>query len=611
MSDVPWWRDAICYQIYVRSFADSDGDGLGDLAGIRNRLPYLKWLGVDAIWLTPFFTSPQNDAGYDVSDYRDVDPRFGTLADFDAMLAEAHEHHLKVIIDFVPNHTSSQHAWFEAALADVPGGKDRERYMFHAGRGPNGNRPPNNWTSIFGGSAWERVPDGQYYLHLFDVTQPDLNWRNPDVHAEMDEVFRYWLDRGVDGLRVDVAHGLYKKKGLPNAAPGTNYKTLVTPYFDQPEVHDVYRRWHAILDEYGGGRMAIGEACTDTPALMAAYIRPDELQQAFNFKWLEAPWSASAFRKVITDTYAAVAPVNGSPTWTLSNHDVTREVTRYGGGAQGLARSRAANLAVLAMPGSTYIYQGAELGLPEVFVPEKDRQDPYFIRSGMLGRDGCRVPMPWSGTQAPVRLQRGRRQAQLAAAAARVGEAECELLRSKTRSRRCTSSGTRLPSGTRSSPTSSSVRFELTPEECLLRAIFGEKAREVRDTSLKVPHGESGKVIGVRVFDREEGDQLPPGVNQLVRVYVAQKRKITDRDKLAGRHGNKGVIAKILPVEDMPFLSDGTPVDIVLNPLGVPSRMNIGQILETHLGWSPRPAGRSRARTRSGRSAWPGSSGRR
>jgi alpha-glucosidase len=401
VSDVPWWRDAICYQIYIRSFADSDGDGLGDLAGVRDRLPYLKWLGVDAIWLTPFYPSPQKDAGYDVSDYRDVDPRFGTLADFDAMLAEAHAHHLKVIVDFVPNHTSSEHPWFQAARADVPGGSARERYLFRDGRGEKGDKPPNNWKSIFGGSAWERVPDGQYYLHLFDADQPDLNWRNPEVHEEMDAVVRYWLDRGVDGLRIDVAHGLYKQKDFPNAAPGTNHKTLVTPYFDQPEVHDVYRRWHRILDEYGGGRMAIGEACTDTPALMAAYIRPDELQQAFNFKWLEAPWSAAAFRTVIEETYAAVGPVNASPTWTLSNHDVTREVTRYGGGAQGLARSRAANLAVLAMPGSTYIYQGAELGLPEAFVPEKDRQDPYFVRSGMPGRDGCRVPLPWSGSKRP------------------------------------------------------------------------------------------------------------------------------------------------------------------------------------------------------------------
>jgi alpha-glucosidase len=401
VTDIPWWRDAVCYQIYVRSFADADGDGLGDLAGIRSRLPYLKWLGVDAIWLTPFFTSPQKDAGYDVADYRDVDPRFGTLADFDAMLAEAHEHHLKVIIDFVPNHTSSQHPWFQEALASEPGSKARQRYMFEEGKGPQGNKPPNNWKSIFGGSAWERVPDGQYYLHLFDASQPDLNWRNGTVHDEMDEVFRFWLDRGVDGLRIDVAHGLYKKKGLPNAAAGTNYKTLVTPYFDQPEVHGVYRRWHDILAGYPGERMAIGEACTDTPALMASYIRPDELQQAFNFKWLEADWSAAAFRRVIEDTYAAVAPVHGSPTWTLSNHDVTREVSRYGGGEQGLARSRAATLTMLAMPGSSYIYQGAELGLPEAFVPEKDRQDPYFIRSGMAGRDGCRVPLPWSGRKRP------------------------------------------------------------------------------------------------------------------------------------------------------------------------------------------------------------------
>jgi alpha-glucosidase len=397
--DVPWWRDAVCYQIYVRSFADSDGDGLGDLAGITSRLPYLADLGVDAIWVTPFYPSPQNDHGYDVADYRDVDTRFGSLADFDAMVVAAHARQLRVIVDLVPNHTSSEHPWFQAALAAGPGSRDRQRYIFRTGRGRDGAQPPTNWQSVFGGPAWTRVPDGEWYLHLFDVTQPDLNWRRREVREEFDSILRFWLDRGVDGFRIDVAHGLIKHKELPDHDnPG---HLLVAPYWDQPEVHGVYRRWNKVLAAYDGDRMAIAEAWADDEQKMARYLRRDELQQAFNFHWLTAPWSAAEFRHVIERTYAAVDPVKASPTWVLSNHDVVREVTRYGGGDLGVARSKAATLTMLALPGSAYVYQGAELGLPEVDVPERFRQDPAWLRGEGAGRDGSRVPLPWSGTRRP------------------------------------------------------------------------------------------------------------------------------------------------------------------------------------------------------------------
>ncbi len=398
MNNAPWWRDAVCYQIYVRSFADANGDGLGDIPGIRQHLPYLKELGVDAIWLTPFYTSPQHDHGYDVADHRDVDPRFGSLADFDAMLATAHDLGLKVIVDIVPNHTSWDHAWFQQALASAAGSPARERFLFRDGRGRGGAKPPNNWPSVFGGPAWTRTEDGQWYLHLFDRSQPDLNWRNPEVVDEFKSILRFWLDRGVDGFRIDVAHGLFKAEGLPER---TGRRQLVQPYWDQPEVHEVYRGWRTVLDEYDGDRMAIAEAWTHDELAMARYLRKDELQQAFNFHWLEAPWSAAAFRSVIKATYAAIDPVQASPTWVLSNHDVVREVTRYGDGPQGLARSKAATLAMLGLPGSAYIYQGQELGLPQVDVPEKDRQDPTWLRGGGVGRDGCRVPMPWSGSKRP------------------------------------------------------------------------------------------------------------------------------------------------------------------------------------------------------------------
>ena len=418
-----WWRHAVVYQVYVRSFADSDGDGIGDLPGITARLPHLAELGVDALWITPFYTSPQHDHGYDVADYRTVDPLFGSLSDADALLVRAHELGLRVVVDLVPNHTSSEHEWFTAALAAEPGSPERARYLFRDS--PDG--PPNNWNSVFGGPAWTQLEDGpdgqgqdgkgQWYLHLFDTTQPDLDWRNPEVPAMFEDVLRFWLDRGVDGFRVDVAHGLFKVESLRDQVVdegGTASSGQVNaehsmvslelkdePMWDQPEVHEVYRSWNRILDEAGPDRMAVAEAWTQSPESMAAFVRPDELDQAFNFAWLLADWSAKAFAEVITSTLAAVEPVGASPTWVLSNHDVVRHVTRYGGGKQGLARARAATLTMLALPGSSYLYQGEELGLEQVDVAPEDRQDPSYLRTGEVGRDGCRVPIPWGGDAAP------------------------------------------------------------------------------------------------------------------------------------------------------------------------------------------------------------------
>jgi alpha-glucosidase len=413
-----WWQEAVVYQVYVRSFADADGDGVGDLPGITSRLPYLRDLGVDALWITPFYSSPQKDHGYDVADYTEVDTLFGTLADADALLARAHELGLRVIVDLVPNHTSDQHAWFQAALAAPPGSPERARYLFRDGKGRRGAKPPNNWQSIFGGPAWTRVEDGQWYLHLFDSTQPDLDWRNPEVGDMFEGVLRFWLDRGVDGFRVDVAHGLYKEASLrdqkrselADTPTGSMVERVLRdePMWEQPEVHDVYRRWRKVLEEYddtgavGGERIGVAEAWTQTAESMAQFVRPDELHQAFNFGWLGTDWSARDFAQVVNSSIAALATAHASPpTWVLSNHDVIRHPTRYGGGPVGLARARAATLVMLALPGSAYLYQGEELGLEQVDVPPEARQDPSWFRTGEPGRDGCRVPLPWDGDAPP------------------------------------------------------------------------------------------------------------------------------------------------------------------------------------------------------------------
>ncbi|MER7079728.1 alpha-glucosidase [Saccharopolyspora kobensis] len=408
-----WWRDAVVYQVYVRSFADGDGDGIGDLAGIRERLPHLVSLGVDAVWLTPFYPSPMADGGYDVADYRDVDPTFGTLADFDALLARAHELGLRVLVDVVPNHTSDQHEWFAAALAAAPGDPARDRYLFRDGRGERGELPPNDWESVFGGPAWTRVADGQWYLHLFDPRQPDLNWRNPQVRADFREVLAFWLDRGVDGFRIDVAHGMIKHPELPDTGLDEQISLLghgELPYFDQDEVHEIYRDWRQLFDSYRGERIGVAEAWASTSERLARYVRPDELHQAFNFALLEAPWSAPDFRRVVVESLATTAEVGATTTWVLGNHDVQRPVTRYGDGDLGSRRARAAALFSFALPGSVYVYQGEELGLPEVLdLPDDVRQDPIWTRSGGTdpGRDGCRVPMPWSGDAPPFGFSSG------------------------------------------------------------------------------------------------------------------------------------------------------------------------------------------------------------
>ncbi|MFC7309744.1 glycoside hydrolase family 13 protein [Streptomyces monticola] len=400
-----WWRDAVIYQVYVRSFADSDGDGIGDLRGVRDRLPYLARLGVDAVWLTPFYASPQADGGYDVADYRAVDPLFGDLDDAAELLREAHRLGLRVIVDIVPNHTSDQHPWFRAALAGE--GPERELYHFRPGRGTGGELPPNDWESVFGGPAWTRTRDGAWYLHLFAPEQPDLNWEHPDVRAEFDSVLRFWLDLGVDGFRIDVAHGMVKAAGMPDIGRREQARMIgdqVLPFFDQDGVHEIHRWWRALLDSYDGDRIGVAEAWAPTPERLALYVRPDELHQAFNFQFLNCPWDAAAMREVIDDSLRATTSVGAPTTWVLSNHDVVRHVTRYGGGDTGLRRARAAALLMLALPGSTYLYQGEELGLPEVVdLPDEVRRDPAFFRgAGQDGtRDGCRVPLPWSGGSAP------------------------------------------------------------------------------------------------------------------------------------------------------------------------------------------------------------------
>ncbi|MFE9811102.1 glycoside hydrolase family 13 protein [Streptomyces sp. NPDC005548] len=415
----PWWRHAAIYQIYVRSFADGNGDGVGDLAGARDRLPYLRELGVDALWFTPWYVSPMADGGYDVADYRDIDPVFGTLAEAESLIGEAHTQGLRVIVDLVPNHCSDRHPWFQEALAGSPASAARDRFWFLPGRGEHGELPPNDWQSYFGGPAWTRVVEadgtpGDWYLHMFAPQQPDLNWEHPAVRAEFEDILHFWLRRGVDGFRIDVAHGLAKKPGLPDI--GTAPDPADLPYQDVDDVHDVYRSWRKILDAYDGERTFVGEVWLPTAEQFARYLRPDELHSAFNFDILCCPWDAEALRRVVDGTLAAHEPVGAPPTWVLANHDTIRHVTRYGredtsfdmsdkrlldpsDTELGRRRARAAALLTLALPGGVYVYQGDELGLPEVRdLPDELLQDPTFARSGGTdrGRDGCRIPLPWT-----------------------------------------------------------------------------------------------------------------------------------------------------------------------------------------------------------------------
>ncbi len=419
-----WWRRAVIYQVYVRSFADGNGDGIGDLAGVRSRLRYLADLGVDAIWFTPWYVSPLADGGYDVADYRAIDPAFGSLEEAERLIAEAHQLGIRTIVDIVPNHVSDQHPWFQAALAAGPGSPERARFWFRPGKGPDGSEMPNHWTSNFWGEPWTRTtnPDGtpgDWYLHLFTPEQPDLNWGHPDVRAEHEDVLRFWFDRGVAGVRIDSAALLVKDPALPeipeNPAPGQH------PNTDRDELHDIYRSWRAVADSYPDRRILVGELWLPDHERFAKYLRPDELHTAFNFDFMVQPWNAASLRESIDRTLAAHAPVNAPATWVLSNHDVTRPVTRYGqedtsfafvnkrAGTpsdleKGRRRARAAALLAAALPGSLYIYQGEELGLDEVTdLPAHQIQDPMHHRSGGTdpGRDGCRVPLPWSGTCPP------------------------------------------------------------------------------------------------------------------------------------------------------------------------------------------------------------------
>ena len=422
-----WWRSAVIYQIYPRSFADASGDGIGDLPGVTSRLDALQDLGIDAIWLSPFMTSPQKDAGYDVADYRDVDPLFGTLDDFDVMVAAAHARGIRVIVDLVPNHSSDQHVWFQEALKAEPGSPERARYIFRDGKGENGEIPPNNWESVFGGGQWTRTTNadgtpGQWFLHIFDPSQPDFDWTNEEVREEFRGVLRFWLDRGVDGFRVDVAHGMIKADGLPDYTPPVEADSMGggeddVPYWGQEGVHDIYRDWHKVLAEYDGDRALCGEAWLPTLSKTALWVRPDEMHQTFNFPYMMTEWDAQKISGVIRESLDEFGKVGAPSTWVLSNHDVIRHASRLaltadspqGDGigpksagkpdeATGLARARAATTVMLALPGSSYLYQGEELGLPEAMeIPDEFRQDPTWFRTGgeRYGRDGCRVPLPW------------------------------------------------------------------------------------------------------------------------------------------------------------------------------------------------------------------------
>ena len=431
-----WWQEAVVYQLYPRSFADANGDGRGDFEGIRSHLDYLRDLGIDAIWMSPCFPSPQRDHGYDVADYFDVEPTYGTLDDFDRLVADAKARKIRIMLDIVPNHCSSDHAWFQAALKAAPGSPERARFWFRDGKGPNGDEPPNNWRAIFGGPAWTRVTEadgspGQWYEHTFTPWQPDFNWYNHDVLDYFDRMLVFWFDRGVDGIRVDAVPVLGKHPDMPDSPPappgltdGQQWRYNIYGHF-YPTAHDVWKRWRTVIDDYerthpGRHLVTISESY-GPPEELLRYMQGDEFHQSFAFDLMLITWLAAPIRAAITDSLDMLASVGGAPAWTLNNHDTQRIVTRLGrlnandpaawtGNnllyvdapidlELGRRRARAAVTLAAALPGALYLYQGEELGLEEVLdMPDQAREDPLFIRSNgkELGRDGCRVPLPWT-----------------------------------------------------------------------------------------------------------------------------------------------------------------------------------------------------------------------
>jgi len=415
----PWWSQAVIYQIYPRSFFDSNADGEGDLAGITSKISYLSALGIDAVWLSPFYESPNKDGGYDVSDPRAVDPRFGTIQDFENLIQACRQNLIRVIVDLVPNHFSDQHRWFQEALRSPSGSAARER--FHFNKGDHAQGVPNNWISLFGGSVWSQTPDGEYYLHLFDKSQPDLNWENPEVRSDFEETLKYWLDLGVDGFRIDVAHGLVKENlGVNHPAPQALSDALrldiamdaqerstilsTVPFFNRPGVHEIYRSWRKIFDSYDREVVSVAEVWVHPPEEAANYVRPDELSQVFNFDLLTTPFDARLLHHSIHSAFSILSNVGALPTWALSNHDSPRVASRVG-----LVESQALFIALLALPGSLYIYNGQELSLPDAEVADEYRQDPVFHRTGgaQKGRDGARVPLPWNSEEPQLGFTEG------------------------------------------------------------------------------------------------------------------------------------------------------------------------------------------------------------
>ncbi len=427
-NDKNWWRQAVVYQIYPRSYADSNADGIGDLKGVTSRIDYLQSLNIDAIWLSPFYPSPLVDGGYDVSDYRNVDPKLGTLADFDEMLAALHNVGIRIFVDIVPNHCSHLHQWFQDALAAPPHSPERNRFIFRDGRGEDKAQPPTDWVSHFAPSAWTHESTfggvhNQWFLHYFAPEQPDWNWDNPEIAEDFLKTLKFWADRGVDGFRIDVAHGLKKDLSEPFRMRNTLEHEIDRPtdgngiLADRNEVFDVYKQWRKLFNQYDPPKVAVAEANV-LPERIPLYASEETLGQCFDFRFIFTPFNAQAYKENVTEAIE-LAKINGSScTWCLSNHDQIRHATKFGldksvdrrlwmlsdgksaelDRETGTKRALAATLFILALPGSTYLYQGEELGLHEVTdIPESMIQDPQYLKNLKFdkGRDGCRVPLPW------------------------------------------------------------------------------------------------------------------------------------------------------------------------------------------------------------------------